>query len=465
GLGKLQTLCLSGKEVTSKTVAAAVAQFPKLERLYLADSAIAGDGLIPLKKLSQLRQLSLAGTSIKDTDLAPLAALPKLTWLSLDGTTLSDDALPHLAALKQLRVLSLDDNLVATNEQMMDKSVLPETPQRKGVRITDAGLEELKTSLKDCQIISREPDAQRLVARWVLDQGGMVAVANGEQSLKVGKRDDLPRNACKIVAISLKGAERLKLEQLGAKLRECQELTFLDLSDLDLNDQQLAALAAVPNLEILSLAKTQVTDAGFVHIGKLAKLRVLNLQSAFVNGSGLAKYPLPKLTQLNVGSTEFNATGLKALKASPELVELDLTFCPGVNAAGLAEIATLEKLQLLDLKGTTINDSAGATIGKLKSLKQINVNALPLTDEFVTQIKELPNLEVFNLGRTKVGDASLTLLAGFPKLKRVMVYGTAVTEGGAQTLRAKPMIVDASEAAAERDQNTSGSSGGRLGNF
>ncbi len=447
---------MSGAKTTSQSLAVVATQFPELVRLYVADSAIDGAGLNPLKKLSKLQRLSLAGTAIKDADVATLAELPQLQWLSLDGTTLSDGALAHLETLTQLKVLSLDDESVPTEAAMMEEP-LPDSPKRKSLRITDAGLSELKETLKTTKLYHRQLDPQRLAALWVLEQGGSATVSHGEMSgIKVATYDDLPRSACQVNTVSLRDSARFNPAELGQRLRMCKQLTLLDLGGTKVESNHLAGLSALTELTSLNLSNTAVKDDAFAHLGMLPKLRILALQGTFITGKGLAKHSLPTLTHLYVANTDFVDEGLKRLQDSPDLVELDLSYCQAITDRGLAEIAGLTKLQRLELIGTRVTDLAAPTLAKFAALRQLNLYGLPITDNLVSALTKMPDLVEINLTKTKVTDAALSHLASFPKLEIVSVNGTGVTDAGAKTLREMGVNVKKSNDPPQRDQNTSG---------
>jgi Leucine-rich repeat (LRR) protein len=455
GCKNVQTLALKGSQVTSAAVALLPERFPALENLYLADSAIDGASLHLLKKLQSLRQLSLAGTKLMDADLAALAALPTLQWLSLDGVPLQDGAVEHLKALKQLKTLSLDDEQIASGEQMMPDEALPEPGQRSTLRITDAGLEELKSSLKGVQIYSRTLDPERLAARWILEQGGTLVAGTPSGEEKIDKAGALPRQACKILEVSLKNA-RATPDLILAKLRECQNLRSLDLSgNTGLTDKHLAQISGFSSLESLNLAKTGVTDAAFEKLGSLPNLKTLGLQGTLVSGAGLEKHPLPKLTRLYAGTTDFNDRTLAALKDCPDLQVLDLNNCKGVTDRGLAELGGLTNLQRLDLSLTRIGDSSTA-LGKLLALKQINLYGTNVGDATVQQLKGMDQLEEANLAKTKVTDSAMASLGAIKSLRRLSIYSTSVTDNAARPLRDRGVEVNKSDDPVQRDPNGGG---------
>lgn len=459
GCTQVTTLAVSGPKVTSSTLAAIVERFPQLERLYVADTAIDGQGLQQLKNVPKLKQLSLAGTQIHDEDLAPLRALTNLAWLSLDGAPLTDGAVAQLAAIKSLKVLSLDDERLGAGDNMMEAGMLPESPERKASQVTDAGIEELRAALKNTNILGRELSAERLAARWVLEQGGTVVAAVGDEERKVEKLSDLPRQACQVREVALRSAARLQPDVLATRLRQCTGLRSLDLSgNAGLQDSHIGAIGTLESIESLNLAQTGVSDRAFEKLGALPHLKVLGLQGTLVTGSGLAKNPLPKLTQLHVGTTDFSDAALRSLKDSPELAVLDLSNCKAITDRGVAELAALEKLESLNLSLTRVTDAVGPTLAKFAQLKRLNLYGVPVTDTAVGGLAKLELLEDINLARTKVTDGAMSQLSGLKNLRRVSVYGTTITDGAVQPLRDRGVEVNKSADPSQRDP--SGGSGG-----
>lgn len=458
GCPQLESLAVRGRSIDGQTLAAIVAQFPSLRRLYLAETAIDGDSLSHLKKLSDLERLSLSGANIRDADVETLASLPKLEWLSLDGTPLTDAAVPVLAGMKNLAVLSLDDLAVVESDAMMEG--LPE-PEARAVAISDAGIEELRSANPKQRLYHRPLDPQRLAVRWVLEQGGSVYVAGEKGEVKVSVRG-VPRGACTVTRVSLRKVTTFPLAELAARLRPCIELRALELSETGVTDRQVEALVNVgfDKLELLNLSKTSITDNAFRHLAKFGALRVLAIQENTVRGTGLAEHPLPGLTHFYATHTDLEADGVKALKVSRGLVELDLTNCPGVTNETLAELAVLEQLRVLSVGGTRLDDGAGATIRRFQELRTLRVDRLRLTDAFVASLGTMPNLEVLQIANNKLTDTSLGYMNDWKNLRSVTAYGNTLTDQAAQTLLARGVKVVKSQDPAQRDENAGAGFGG-----
>ncbi len=111
-------------------------------------------------------------------------------------------------------------------------------------------------------------------------------------------------------------------------------------------DDDLAHLRGLPELELLFLQDTQVSDAGLVHLRKLRKLRWLVLFDRKVTDSGLEQ--------------------LKVL-SNLEYLYLDGTL---ITDDGLSQLTEMTNLKHLSLRGTQVTDEG---IHKLR-------RALPRTD-------------------------------------------------------------------------------------
>jgi hypothetical protein len=84
-----------------------VAQFDKLERLYLRETRIGDAGLAKLRGLRHIKTLYLSFTQITDASMDLVAGFEHLETLRLVGTRVSDTGLARLANLKHLQELDV----------------------------------------------------------------------------------------------------------------------------------------------------------------------------------------------------------------------------------------------------------------------------------------------------------------------------------------------------------------------
>jgi Leucine-rich repeat (LRR) protein len=103
-------------------------------------------------------------------------------------------------------------------------------------------------------------------------------------------------------------------------------------SDFDLADQEMVHLREFPNLRILDLCQSHVTDLGLANLSGLKKLERLTLYESKITDTGLQ-----------------NIVGLKSLE------DLDLQHT-SISDVGLVHLSGLSNLSWLELGDTQITD-------------------------------------------------------------------------------------------------------------
>jgi internalin A len=104
------------------------------------------------------------------------------------------------------------------------------------------------------------------------------------------------------------------IEAAMAPIGRLVRLRVLNLRKTPLNDADLASFKGLSSLAYLDLQSTQVTDAGLVHLKGLNSLRVLSLRDTRVSDAGLLHLKgLTSLKVIVVGNqvTDAGANGLK----------------------------------------------------------------------------------------------------------------------------------------------------------
>ncbi|ADG66467.1 hypothetical protein Plim_0620 [Planctopirus limnophila DSM 3776] len=136
-----------------------------------------------------------------------------------------------------------------------------------------------------------------------------------------------------IAQVKSKGGQVLALAQTDARL----DVSF-HLSDQPVTDEQLALLPGLPEVAILNLRGTKITDAGLVHVGTLKNLLKLHLEKTAITDAGLAHLSgLEKLEYLNLYGTKVTGAGVKGLAKLPKLQRLYL-WQTEVSDADLQEL-------------------------------------------------------------------------------------------------------------------------------
>ena len=206
------------------------------------------------------------------------------------------------------------------------------------------------------------------------------------------------------------------------------ELKELHLQSQHFGDAGLAHLEGLESLEVLRLIAGQVTDTGLEHLAKLRSLRELCLDVSNIRGRGfsrLAELPSLEFLYLSGGDT-FGNRGLRYVSDIPSLKSLTL-FGEGlkITDAGmphLAKMTDLEELRFVWIQGIT--DAGIAQLAPLRSLRLLDLHTTSVTDEGLAHLASLYALEDLVLPLRDITDKGLAHVSRLSKLKRLHTRGT-----------------------------------------
>jgi hypothetical protein len=163
----------------------------------------------------------------------------------------------------------------------------------------------------------------------------------------------------------------------GDRLSHLNRLTYLSIENTGLNDNGMAELAQLTQLQELHLAwNEEITSGGWADLENMKSLK-----------------------RLNIGSHGFDGIGVKAIGNLTELEELDLTTWKAVSEDSWKALANLKKLQKLHIDCPTFDDQALAALENLSELKTLELDNTSLTRRaFATlkKMKGLHSLDMFN---------------------------------------------------------------------
>jgi len=181
-------------------------------------------------------------------------------------------------------------------------------------------------------------------------------------------------------------------------------------SDTDLYELVASGMGNLPDLEILELQASGVTDEGLSALRPFANLHKLNLGPR-ITDSGLSRVQgLGSLRRLGLQCTKVGGEGLRSVQELPNLVQLDLS-------------------------GTPIRDETVPCLKMLPRLQFLNLSRTEITDASLSDIKDLPNLNCLMVMDTHIGDGGLRFLRTAPRLRWLFVQGTHVTSAGLRELQ------------------------------
>lgn len=352
-----------------------VASAPGPEEREIAARIETQGGVVELDDQGRIVGVSLANTFATDTDLEVLASLGSLRKLDLSLTYVSDRGIEILKGLEALEELDLF----------------------AAEFITDAALSYLRG----------HPNLKRLNLRGT-------------------------------------DATDISLQYVA----ELDALRSLDISFTQISDVGLESLSSLTQLEELIIGGNKITGVGFQALTLLPNLRTLDLKGIQRRDAGLCWAAavgepeldtiatLKSLEHLNLGW----GLGLGAPRPTPdEDSEAQCRVEGGIRVtdSGLRKLATLAKLQSLELSGSEIT-SAGlaAALPAWNDLRELSLwNVQGIDDTIAGPLTKLERLEMLDLSRTPVTDRGLRELASSSSLRRLYVSRTNVTAAGLNAFR------------------------------
>jgi hypothetical protein len=232
-----------------------------------------------------------------------------------------------------------------------------------------------------------------------------------------------------------------KNEGILAKLKRLQCVDIARDGTIDvlyrrrcpLTEDDLVALAALPNLRSLVLGGGVISERAAEALAKSPKLVSLSMHGTNVGDQDVRMIAtLPRLRSLDVSNSSVTSVGLAYLKGHPALRELKLGVTR-VGNLGMEAISRNENLASLDVSGTRVDGDGMVYIGKLRHLRSLRVGP-NVSNDALAAIEGLVELEVL-WGTLNVDDAGLSHLRSMTKLRRLDVVLRLVTDDGLRSIR------------------------------
>jgi hypothetical protein len=128
----------------------------------------------------------------------------------------------------------------------------------------------------------------------------------------------------------------------------------LELAGVPFRDEDLDAMRGIPDLRVLSLRRTRITDNAVESLKRFEKLRSLSLMSTDVTDAGLIHLAsLTSLEDLDLDWTAITDAGLTHLKGLTNLRRLQVAYTE-VTDEGLKHLQSLPNLSSVNVKGTRV---------------------------------------------------------------------------------------------------------------
>ncbi len=241
-----------------------------------------------------------------------------------------------------------------------------------------------------------------------------------------------------------------------------KSLRLLDLRGCaSITDDGLACVKALPNLVVLKLRCTAVTNEGISNIrGKALKTFGIE-DSQTYDGQAIAWLAemvdsmqeitimrciaisdddvkqlktLKNMRKLNLRGNYLGSDALTCCVNMPELTQLIVSENV-IDDEGLKYLEGLKKLNHLDLWANIVTDEGMNSIAKLVGLQKLSLVATQITDDGLAKLTALPKLADLDLGETMITDACVDALARIKTLKRISFRATNISDEAIGKLR------------------------------
>lgn len=206
-----------------------------------------------------------------------------------------------------------------------------------------------------------------------------------------------------------------------------EPIARVDLRKARVSEALLAELPVLAEMERLAMGGA-LPETWPLYVSRLWRLRQLELRDTSVHDHDLDMLrSWPQLQVLVLENTEITEVALRAVGDCHGLTHLvlDESTVRDRDVLALAKLQNLNDLYLID---TAITEEALRTIGRLKSLRFLNLNRCRVSDDGLRFLRGLRQLKGIVLEGTAITDAGLRHVQAMPALDDIYLGNTAVSD-------------------------------------
>lgn len=232
------------------------------------------------------------------------------------------------------------------------------------------------------------------------------------------------------------------------------------LSDGRLKPRHLEVVRDLGYLATLELTCVRADREAWEQLGALDRVRALRIQRsaipdstaiAFTDSSSLEELwifwtALPKgalrhlhrvqtLERLVLEDVDFDLSMSRDIAKCLQLRELWLTNERNLTDQKVEALARLDKLEVLLIGASAVEDSHLKYLSQMKSIKSLNLGQTAVTDKGMAYLAQMESLRKLNLAHTAVTDEGIFVFEQNDKLESIVLIGTNVTEAGLARLQ------------------------------
>ena len=220
------------------------------------------------------------------------------------------------------------------------------------------------------------------------------------------------------------------------EIAKLQNLEVLSLLFCDFSEFGMFHLAALPRLRALDIrGNMKIGDGGMTALAMLPALRSLRHRSPTVSDRGIRALTEAKaLDNLEIYDMQVTGQSGQYIRQMERLVGLIIFRCENFDSSGVLALGGLN-LNRLTLRGLPINDSAMTVFAELPTVRRLYLQELSsVTDVGMASLAHLKDLEILDIWEVQITDRSMETISKLENLKTLMLRGTGVSDAGLELL-------------------------------
>lgn len=213
-------------------------------------------------------------------------------------------------------------------------------------------------------------------------------------------------------------------------------------SDLPIKNSDLAKISVTRAYAVTAGEKVKLMDDQLARLVPNRKIKHLQLRCKTIHGSGLVHLiDLPNLRILDLEGTSLSDDYVSSIAKLERLTTLRLTHTKITNEGfmHLKDASFWETIRYLDLGFTKISAVGGPSVLEQlesKELQNLNLSGLNVTNEHVDKILDgFPNLSRLSLRETNVDGQIWRVLKKYRKLESVNLLSTNISPEESKKIR------------------------------
>lgn len=211
--------------------------------------------------------------------------------------------------------------------------------------------------------------------------------------------------------------------QLFPDLHKLPGIVMLGASDITITDHAIEGLVRMPNLGNVFFGNVEISPEQIRNLAKSQSLTSLSLQGTSASDQNLKQCGhFEQLHRIYLTNSVCTSEGIAALADVATLNDLQLRgLRNSTSVKGLRHLTSLKHFNSLTVRYSDIEDQALVPIGKLFELEYLELDGNQITDEGLRLLQDLDHLKQLSLVKNPITDEGIKSLQALESLQEVHV--------------------------------------------